>query len=132
MTEFDEKDDETIKNLMFHFEKRPDRFVKISEFMPKYTPKQLSNRWRDHLDPNICKEAFTEDEKRYIIEQTPNYRKSNKICWKCLSSGMKKIFNRRHSNNKIKNYWNANQRRQKKKNSKLNVPFFINDENGEK
>ncbi|CAG8657087.1 9419_t:CDS:2 [Funneliformis mosseae] len=132
MTLFDDESDFLIRYYMGIYEKCPDRFVKISEIMPKYNPRQISARWRDYLDPNLCNDPFTEDEKRYIIEQTPNHRKSDNICWRDLSSDLEKRFGRFHSYNKIKSYWNVYQKRQKKNSFERTVPLLLNGENGEK
>ncbi|CAI2165059.1 7353_t:CDS:2 [Funneliformis geosporum] len=132
MTLFDEESDFLISYYMDLFYKLSDRFVIISELMPQYQPKQISNRWRDYLDPKLCKKSLTNEEKIFIIEQTPNYRKLDWICWKGLSSCLENKSGRRHSYNKIKNYWNANQRRQQKNLKKRTVHFLLNEENREK
>ncbi|CAB4408011.1 unnamed protein product [Rhizophagus irregularis] len=59
-SQFNDKEDTLIINYMYYMEKKCNykcdyyKFVKISESMPKYTPKQISNHWRNHLYPNLC------------------------------------------------------------------------------
>lgn len=46
----------------------PKKWSLIASQLPGRIGKQCRERWTNHLDPNICKEAWTEDEDRIILE----------------------------------------------------------------
>ncbi|GBC37456.2 uncharacterized protein OCT59_003489 [Rhizophagus irregularis] len=48
--------DEENKRIRYHMKMwghLDDRFVRISELMPQFTPKQISHHWKNHLDPQL-------------------------------------------------------------------------------
>ncbi|RGB41446.1 hypothetical protein C1646_739095 [Rhizophagus diaphanus] len=74
---FNDEEDTFIINYMYYMEKnynsnRPynkvNCFKKISKFMPEYTPKQISNHWKNHLYPNLCHDPLWKSKKDSIIK----------------------------------------------------------------
>ncbi|RGB41432.1 hypothetical protein C1646_752106 [Rhizophagus diaphanus] len=51
MPRFNDEDNKRIRHHMKMWGHLDDRFVRISELMPQFTPKQISHHWKNHLDP---------------------------------------------------------------------------------
>ncbi|CAG8526815.1 8110_t:CDS:2 [Funneliformis caledonium] len=77
-----------------------------------YSSKQIYHLWNDKLDPSLYHEPLSDEEKVYInkwVEE--NKSESGKIYWANCQEDMKRVFQRLHSRNKIKNSWYAEQKR---------------------
>ncbi|GBC03193.1 hypothetical protein RclHR1_05000006 [Rhizophagus clarus] len=104
--------------LKKEWENHPNNFKMISKRIPQYNAKQIRQRWKNHLDPNLCHDPLDEAEKSFIIQwvkanqTTPNAT----IHWKDLISAMKNRFGKLRSENKIKNFWYPKQRSLKPEN----------------
>ncbi|RIA82351.1 hypothetical protein C1645_788506 [Glomus cerebriforme] len=70
MSQSDEND---IRYYMKKYGQRHNRFAIISRLMPKYTPRQIYNYWRNYLDPKLCLDHC---EKQFIIEWIHEHQKS--------------------------------------------------------
>ncbi|CAB4485727.1 unnamed protein product [Rhizophagus irregularis] len=101
---FSDKDNKCFKFLMRLWGRYNDRFVRISRLMPRYTSKQLSNHWRNYLNPNW------DHEKGYVIELAQKYRTPKYIKWKYVIQDLYVQFGKLYAENKVKNYWNSKNR----------------------
>jgi hypothetical protein len=75
------------------------------------TGEQVSNRWKDHIDPKICHDPFTDEEDRKIIAHVGSRdRPSWAELERELSEDRERLNDKiyRRPANKIKNYWNIN------------------------
>ncbi|GET03574.1 kinase-like domain-containing protein [Rhizophagus clarus] len=154
---FNEEDNERIRNYMKEFGHYHNRFVRVSKLIPKYTPKQISNHWRNYLNPDLCHEPLGSYEKNFIIDwihkrqksrvnvfkknfenfyhyeniinrnngknnilkQPRKYQQSNDIIpWKNVVRDLENQFNKRYSENKVRNFWNSRQKSILKKSRK--------------
>ncbi|CAB4408010.1 unnamed protein product [Rhizophagus irregularis] len=43
------------------------RFVRISREMPNHTARQISEHWRNSLNPDLCHDPLSINEKNFII-----------------------------------------------------------------
>ncbi|CAB4485766.1 hypothetical protein RhiirA5_366724 [Rhizophagus irregularis] len=127
---FDENSNKLIIHGMKKWKGRHNRFVKISKLVPNYTPKQIASHWKNYLDPNLCLDTLEYEEKKFIAEWIRKYRTSSGVIhWKYVVNDLKIRFGKRHSENKVKNYWNARIKREKKFKNKGQKE--IKDENNE-
>ncbi|RIA82347.1 hypothetical protein C1645_743846 [Glomus cerebriforme] len=105
---FDENSNKVIMRSMKKWKNRYNRFVKISKLIPNYTPKQIASHWKNHLDPNLCRDSLNEDEKKFVAEWLQKNQTSNGLIpWKKVANDLNNRFGKKHAGNKIKNYWNA-------------------------
>ncbi|GBB95859.1 hypothetical protein RclHR1_02630004 [Rhizophagus clarus] len=105
---FDEESNKLIRKYMKEYEHIHNRFVLISKLIPKYKPNQLSNYWNNYLDPRLCLDPLTEDEKIYIIEHVQSNRRINGLInWKLVVNGLKVKFGKLRSENRVRNFWNS-------------------------
>ncbi|CAB4485767.1 hypothetical protein RhiirA5_431243 [Rhizophagus irregularis] len=146
---FNEEDNERIRNYMKENGHYHNRFVRVSKLIPKYTPKQISNYWRNYLNPELCHGPLGSCEKNFIIEWIVKHQKSRTnvfkknfnnfyfyennmnwnnekdntlkrpgkhqsssdiIPWKHLVRDLENQFNKRYSENKVRNFWNSRQK----------------------
>ncbi|RGB41459.1 hypothetical protein C1646_663057 [Rhizophagus diaphanus] len=108
---FDEESNKLIRKYMKEYEHIHNRFVLISKLVPKYKPNQLSNYWNNYLDPRLCLEPLTDDEKKYIIEHVQSNRRINGLInWKLVVNGLKNKFGKLRSENRVRNFWNSKQK----------------------
>ncbi|RIA96649.1 hypothetical protein C1645_361641 [Glomus cerebriforme] len=110
---FNDEDERLIISYMESLGHYHDRFVRISRLMPKYTPKEISNHWRNYLNPKLCKKKpLGYYEKQYVIELAQKYKTSRNqksiINWKYIIQDLEKQFGNLYSENQIKNFWNSN------------------------
>ncbi|GES76427.1 hypothetical protein GLOIN_2v1477473 [Rhizophagus clarus] len=95
-------------------ERRKDPFVYLSTKIP-HNHKQICYYWYNKLDPKLCKMPLTNNEQDHIIDWVERYLMYNvnqqNIPWKKLQKEMKSVFNKLHSTNVIKNFWNSRKRR---------------------
>lgn len=78
-------------------------WAQIAELMPGRISKQCRERWINHLDPNLCKQQWTPEEDRRILEL--HAQLGNK--WSKISK-----FIDGRTDNAIKNRFNSNLKRQ--------------------
>ncbi|RIA82611.1 hypothetical protein C1645_835083 [Glomus cerebriforme] len=132
MALFSEKDERLIISHMKSLGHYHDRFVRISRLMPKYTPKQISNHWRNYLNPKLCKKPLGNYEKKYIIELAQKYKKSrnqkSNINWKNVIQDLEKQFGKLYSENQVKNFWGSNIRSNTRIDLSLRLPEVISDD----
>ncbi|RIA90142.1 hypothetical protein C1645_823705 [Glomus cerebriforme] len=128
MSLFDEESNRLIRKYMKEYAHIRNRFVLISKLVPKYKPNQLSNCWHNYLDPNLCLDPLTDDEKDFIIKQVQNNRKPNGIInWKLVVHNLKNEFGLLRSENKVRNFWNSRQKsnlRKAKIQKKISHPYI--------
>ncbi|RIA82349.1 hypothetical protein C1645_835499 [Glomus cerebriforme] len=116
---FREEDNVLIRKYMKEYGHRKNRFALISKLLDsKFNNKQISEHWRNSLNPELCHEEFGFYEKTIIDLLVPKYQKSDKIQWKFVIVEMKIYFEKLYSENKIKNYWYSKNRNNNTKDSK--------------
>ncbi|CAB4485643.1 hypothetical protein RhiirA1_444138 [Rhizophagus irregularis] len=109
---FNKNVDNKIMMLKKEWENHPNNFKMISKQIPQYNAKQIRQRWKNHLDPNLCHEPLDEAEKSFIVQwvKVNQTTPTATIHWKDLISAMKDRFGKLRSENKIKNFWYLKQR----------------------
>ena len=76
----------------------PKSWSKLKTILPGRTGKQCRERWRDHLDPNVNRSPFTEEEDRILIMLHGQFGNQ----WVKIAQHLPG-----RSDNAIKNRWNA-------------------------
>ncbi|CAG8465743.1 10976_t:CDS:2 [Funneliformis mosseae] len=90
--------------------KHPFSILSKKESIP-FTSKQLANRWWSILDPRLCKDAFSQEEKDFIYKWVPEHTQPEQnIQWKALQPVMEAEFGKFRSRNDLKNIWNCKKR----------------------
>ncbi|PKC04793.1 hypothetical protein RhiirA5_401268 [Rhizophagus irregularis] len=102
--------DMLITYYMEQFKSYRDRYSRVSRFVPNYTGSQICCRWKNYLDPRLCKSPLTDEEKDFIVSRAHVYKASDTILWKCIIHDLEKEFGRTHSENKVRNFWHPNKR----------------------
>ncbi|CAG8654094.1 uncharacterized protein OCT59_003458 [Rhizophagus irregularis] len=117
---FTEEDDNMIIKLMKTYGKFTNRFVIINGLMnEKFTNSQISERWRNYLNPELCKEDLGYYEKVIIDDKVQKILVTSvKIRWREVIRELLRLFGKLYSENKIKNYWNLKYRNKMKKDLK--------------
>ncbi|GES72839.1 kinase-like domain-containing protein [Rhizophagus clarus] len=110
MSYFTEEDDNAIENYMKELSHLANPFTLISKRMnERFSAKMICNRWRDHLNPDLCHEPLDYNEKSYIINWIVSHQildtSAYNIRWRELINEMKFKFGKLHSENKVKNFW---------------------------
>ncbi|RIA82350.1 hypothetical protein C1645_809647 [Glomus cerebriforme] len=123
---FNKDDNKHIRLRMNEWGHHHDRFTRISKTMQNRTPKQISDYWRNHLNPKLCHEPLSQDDKDFIIEQAQKYPLI--IHWKFIISGLEKKSGRLRSENLIKNFWYLTPlaKERKKGNFRITVSSLLN------
>ncbi|CAB4383771.1 unnamed protein product [Rhizophagus irregularis] len=113
---FTKEDDNMIIKHMKTYGKFTNRFVIINGLMnEKFTNSQISERWRNYLSPDLCKEDLGYYEKVIIdyeveVQQIFMTSDNNTIHWRKVTRELHRLFGKRYSENKVKNYWNLKHR----------------------
>ncbi|PKB98936.1 hypothetical protein RhiirA5_383560 [Rhizophagus irregularis] len=117
---FTEEDDNMIIKHMKTYGKFTNRFVIINGLMnEKFTNSQISERWRNYLNPELCKEDLGYYEKVIIDDKVQKILVTSvKIRWREVIRELLRLFGKLYSENKIKNYWNLKYRNKMKKDLK--------------
>ncbi|RIA81948.1 hypothetical protein C1645_836147 [Glomus cerebriforme] len=121
--------DEIISECMLKWGHLPGCYAKISrKVLPQYKSKRIRQRWTTILNPKLNRKSLSEEEKLFIDEWVENNRtESGKIQWTKLADEIERIFDEKRSDNMLKNYWNAEQRKLSKS-SKVNEDNENEDE----
>ncbi|KAA8494854.1 Transcription factor [Porphyridium purpureum] len=98
----------------------PQLWNKIAERLPHRTANQIRLRWRQSLDPDLRKSAFTEDEDKQLLHLQGLF--GNK--WKVIASQI----GGNHCFNDVKNRWHN---LQKKKIRRLDLPTSVEERNSD-
>ncbi|RIA81953.1 hypothetical protein C1645_881323 [Glomus cerebriforme] len=114
---FTEETDNKIIELIKKYGRLPNCYVKISKKMNKqYTPKQIRNRYINKLNPNLCHEPLSKDEKLFIIKWDEENPSSDGIFHlKFLIPALEHKFKKLRSENDLKNFWYPRKRAQNTK-----------------
>ncbi|RIA82346.1 hypothetical protein C1645_835496 [Glomus cerebriforme] len=129
---FDDESNALVEKYMKEYGHHPNRFIIISNLMPKYSPKQLSNRWRNFLDPKLCHLPLEENEKEFITKWIHKNQTGidDIIHWKEIRLELKKHFHKVRSENDLKKFWYAKLRKDKYilKDPHLQLPKPLHDD----
>ncbi|GBC41149.2 hypothetical protein GLOIN_2v1474682 [Rhizophagus irregularis DAOM 181602=DAOM 197198] len=103
---FNKDIDAIIVNTMKIFHHRSDCFDIISKKIPDRNKRQIIFRWRNTLDPRLCGDSLTLQEKNFIDNEIFVYLNCNKIInWRKIIENVERHFGRRHGDRKLKYYW---------------------------
>ncbi|GBB99975.1 hypothetical protein RclHR1_00370016 [Rhizophagus clarus] len=83
---------------------------------------------------HVCLDALENEEKNFIVEWIQKHRTSSGVIhWKYVVNDLKLRFGKRHSENKVKNYWNSRRKTylRKSKNEKQKQRKFKSQEQEE-
>ncbi|CAG8646000.1 15058_t:CDS:2 [Funneliformis mosseae] len=121
--------DQIIRDFMYKNKSVKYPLATLSKSIP-FTSKQIANLWWNKLDPNLCHEPFSLEEKEFIYRWVPKHTQPRqKIQWKALQSEMQAKFGKFRSRNDLKNIRNSKQRQIKR--AKVEVNSILPDDEHE-
>lgn len=100
---WNKEDDDFLIHLVNIFGKR---WSTINNFIPWKNVKQITDRYRNQINPCLDNSTMDEDEKKKICDMVEKYGTK----WTFIASKLKK----KRSPNKIKNFFNSYKKKKKK------------------
>ncbi|CAG8625064.1 10842_t:CDS:2 [Funneliformis caledonium] len=99
-------------------------FVRLSKLLSNeqvtLKAKQIAHHWRNNLDPRLCKEPISDEEKTYIYSWViPHQKACSIIQWNELQNEIVTRFGKFRSRNDLKNIWYSRKRRLDRYNTKV-------------
>ncbi|CAG8692695.1 8565_t:CDS:2 [Funneliformis caledonium] len=124
-SKFSREQDQIIKDFMVNNKcvKHPFSILSKMESIP-FDTKQIASRWWSKLDPRLCKDAFSQEEKDFIYNWVPEHTQPEQnIQWKDLQAEMKAKLGNFRARNSLKNIWNSKQKQIKAKSKVNSIPL---------
>ncbi|CAG8526774.1 8108_t:CDS:2 [Funneliformis caledonium] len=130
---FTKEEDNVVKEVMEKLKqhnqlKQQNPYAIIENELAKFSfqrnSKQIRQRWKNHLDPNLWKEPLKYYEKDFIVQWVEKNKEgpNGTIRFAKLIPVMKNRFGKLYSENNLKNFWNSRERRRVKRNQQGKGP----------